>query len=46
MQHLGMEPRTIEVGEKHQNGDVEALNGALKRRLTQLGLPRFRGQVR
>jgi hypothetical protein len=35
MQHLGMEPRTIEVGEKHQNGDVEALNGALKRRLTQ-----------
>ena len=35
MRHLGMEPRTIEVGEKHQNGDVEALNGALKRRLTQ-----------
>jgi len=35
MRHLGMEPRTIEVGEKHQNGDVEALNGALKRRLEQ-----------
>ena len=35
MRHLGMEPRTIEVGESHQNGDVEALNGALKRRLLQ-----------
>jgi hypothetical protein len=35
MRHLGMKPRTIEVGEKHQNGDVEALNGALKRRLEQ-----------
>lgn len=35
MRHLGMEPRTIEVGEKHQNGDVEALNGAMKRRLEQ-----------
>jgi len=33
--HLGMEPRTIAVGEKNQNGDVEALHGALKRRLTQ-----------
>lgn len=33
--HLGMEPRTIAVGEKHQNGDVESLNGALKRRLKQ-----------
>jgi hypothetical protein len=30
-----MEPRTIEVGEKEQNGDVEAANGALKRRLEQ-----------
>lgn len=30
-----MEPRTITVGEKHQNGDVESLNGALKRRLNQ-----------
>jgi hypothetical protein len=35
MRHLGMEPRTIGVGEKHQNGDVEALNGAFKRRLEQ-----------
>ncbi len=35
MRHLGMTPRTIGVGESHQNGDVEALNGALKRRLTQ-----------
>lgn len=33
--HLGMKPRTITIGEKHQNGDVEALNGALKRRLKQ-----------
>jgi hypothetical protein len=35
MRHLGMEPRTIGVGQSHQNGDVEALNGALKRRLRQ-----------
>ena len=26
MQHLGMTPRTIEVGEKEQNGDVESAN--------------------
>ena len=26
-----MKPRTITIGEKHQNGDVEALNGVLKR---------------
>lgn len=35
MRHLGMKPRTIGVGAKEQNGDVEALNGALKRRLEQ-----------
>lgn len=35
MRHLGMKPRTIEVSKKNQNGDVEALNGALKRRLAQ-----------
>lgn len=35
MQHFGMTPRTIAVGEKHQNGDVEASHGALKRRLDQ-----------
>jgi len=35
MRHLGMTPRTIEPGEKEQNGDVEAANGAIKRRLEQ-----------
>lgn len=35
MNHFGMKPRTIQVGEKEQNGDVEALNGSLKRRLEQ-----------
>lgn len=35
MAHLGMKPRTIAIGESHQNGDVEASNGALKRRLQQ-----------
>ncbi len=35
MAHLGMTPRTIGIGEKEQNGDVEAANGALKRRLKQ-----------
>jgi len=35
MEHLGMKPRTIGIGESHQNGDVEASNGALKRRLEQ-----------
>jgi len=35
VRHYGMVPRTIEVGEKEQNGDVESLNGVLKRRLDQ-----------
>ena len=35
MDHFGVKPRTIEPGKKEQNGDVESLNGALKRRLTQ-----------
>lgn len=35
MRHFGMKPRTTEVGAKEQNGDVEASNGALKRRLKQ-----------
>jgi hypothetical protein len=35
MRHFGMKPRTTEVGAKEQNGDVEASNGALKRRLNQ-----------
>lgn len=35
MEHYGMQPRTIGIGKSEQNGDVEALNGALKRRLNQ-----------
>lgn len=35
MAYFGMKPRTIGIGESHQNGDVEASNGALKRRLEQ-----------
>jgi len=40
MEHLGMKPRTTEVGEKEQNGDVEASHGAFKRWLEQLLLLR------
>ena len=35
MEHLGMRPRTIGIGESEQNGDVEAANGAFKRRVRQ-----------
>lgn len=35
MRHFGMKPRTTGIGAKEQNGDVESLNGALKRRLNQ-----------
>jgi transposase len=35
IKHFGMRPRTTEVGAKEQNGDVEASNGALKRRIAQ-----------
>jgi hypothetical protein len=35
MAHFGMKPRTTEVGAKEQNGDIEAANGALKRRIKQ-----------
>ena len=35
MHHYDMQPRTIGIGKSQQNGDVEALNGALKRRLNQ-----------
>lgn len=35
IRHLRMEPRTIAVGAKEQNGDIEAQNGVLKRRLKQ-----------
>lgn len=40
MKHFGMKPRTTEVGAKEQNGDVEASNGAIKRRLEQALLVR------
>src|SRR5260370_34564941 len=40
MRHFGMTPRTTEVGAKEQNGDVEAANGAFKRRLEQALLVR------
>ena len=35
VKHFGMHARTIAVGRKEQNGDVESLNGALKRRIKQ-----------
>lgn len=35
MEHFGMKPQTIQVDSPHENGDVESLNGALKRRLKQ-----------
>jgi len=35
MRHYGMTPRTTAVGAKQQNGDVEASNGSVKRRLNQ-----------
>jgi hypothetical protein len=35
MRHFSMTPRTTGIGEKEQNGDVEARNGALKRALEQ-----------
>jgi len=40
MRHFGMTPRTTAVGAKEQNGDVEAGNGACKRRLEQALLVR------
>src|SRR5258708_6501763 len=38
MRHYGMTPRTTGVGEKEQNGDVEASNGGVKRRRRQARL--------
>ncbi len=35
MNHFGMKPRTIQVAAPHENGDVESLHGALKRRIKQ-----------
>ena len=40
MRHFGMTARTIEVGAKEQNGDIEASNGVLKRALNQALLVR------
>lgn len=34
-EHFGLEPRTIGVGRKEQNGDVESLHRAYKNRLAQ-----------
>jgi transposase len=42
-EHLGLQPRTISVGNPNQNGDVEAAQGTLKRRIkNQLILRRKR----
>jgi hypothetical protein len=35
MNHYHMEPRTIQVGEPNENGDIESMNGVLKRRVNQ-----------
>lgn len=35
MNHFSMKPRTIQVAKPNENGDVESLNGALKRRIEQ-----------
>lgn len=35
MSHFGIQPRTIQVDSPHENGDVESMHGALKRRLKQ-----------
>ena len=35
MKHHGLTPRTIGVGKKEQNGDIESAHRALKRRLKQ-----------
>ncbi len=40
VRHFGMKARTTAVGAKEQNGDVEASNGAIKRRLHQALLVR------
>jgi len=40
MDHFGMKPRTIQVDCPNENGDVESLNGVLKRRLKQYLLMR------
>src|SRR2546428_3063253 len=42
--HFGIKPRTIGIAQPNENGDVESLNGALKRRLKQHLLLRGRGE--
>ena len=44
MDHLGMKPRPIAVGQKQQHGTVEAPNGAFKRFLKQGRWRRGRGE--
>ncbi|MBR9978875.1 MAG: DDE-type integrase/transposase/recombinase, partial [Bacteroidetes bacterium] len=36
LSHFGVKPRVITLGEPHENGDVESLNGAFKRRVERL----------
>jgi hypothetical protein len=35
MDHFSMKPRTIQVNKPNENGDVESLNGVMKRRIEQ-----------
>jgi transposase InsO family protein len=35
MAHFGLKPCTSQVGKPHENGEVESLNGVLKRRVEQ-----------
>ena len=35
MNHYGITPRTINVDSPHENGDIESMNGVLKRRIEQ-----------
>lgn len=35
VEHFRMKPRTIGIGQSHQNGDIESLQGATKRMLKQ-----------
>ncbi len=35
MEHFSMKPRTIQVNKPNENGDVESLNGVMKRKIEQ-----------
>ena len=35
MEHYGLEPRTIHIGNPNENGDIESSNGAFKRAVNQ-----------